>query len=120
HRYTSPTPYSIETWFRTTSTGGGRLVGYGSNIGTAQGHTSSVSDKLLYLTDNGRLAFGVQVGSTNSRPTLTSSTSFNDGQWHHAVATQGPGGMALYVDGTRIAANTAAGNRSYNGYWRVG
>ncbi|MFD5905550.1 DNRLRE domain-containing protein [Streptomyces microflavus] len=120
HRYTSPTPYSIETWFRTTSTGGGRLVGYGSNIGTAQGHTSSVSDKLLYLTDNGRLAFGVQVGSTNSLPTLTSSTSFNDGQWHHAVATQGPGGMALYVDGARVAANTAAGNRSYNGYWRVG
>ncbi|MET9976373.1 DNRLRE domain-containing protein [Streptomyces microflavus] len=120
HRYTSPTPYSIETWFRTTSTSGGRLVGYGNNIGTAQGHTSSVSDKLLYLTDNGRLAFGVQVGSTNSRPTLTSSASFNDGQWHHAVATQGPGGMALYVDGVRVAANTAAGNRSYNGYWRVG
>ncbi|MEE4425563.1 LamG domain-containing protein, partial [Streptomyces sp. DSM 41528] len=39
HRYTSPTPYSIETWFRTTSTSGGRIVGFGNNIGTAQGHT---------------------------------------------------------------------------------
>ncbi|MFJ3434787.1 LamG-like jellyroll fold domain-containing protein [Streptomyces cyaneofuscatus] len=120
HRYVSPTPYSVETWFRTTSTSGGRIVGFGNRIGTAQGHTSSISDKLLYLTDNGRLAFGVQVGSTNSRPTLTSSGSFNDGRWHHAVATQGPGGMALYVDGVRVAANTTAGNRSYNGYWRVG
>ncbi|MYR92481.1 MULTISPECIES: LamG-like jellyroll fold domain-containing protein [unclassified Streptomyces] len=120
HRYTSPTPYSIETWFRTTSTSGGRIVGFGNNIGTAQGHTSSVSDKLLHLTNNGRLAFGVQAGSTNSRPTLTSSGSFNDGRWHHAVATQGPGGMALYVDGVRVASNTTAGNRSYNGYWRVG
>ncbi|PCG83713.1 hypothetical protein CIB93_23160 [Streptomyces sp. WZ.A104] len=120
HHYTSPTPYSIETWFRTTSTSGGRLVGFGNNIGRAQGRTSSISDKLLYLTDNGRLAFGVQVGSTNSRPTLTSSASYHDGQWHHAVATQGPGGMTLYVDGVRVASNTTAGNRSYNGYWRVG
>ncbi|MFE2294916.1 LamG-like jellyroll fold domain-containing protein [Streptomyces sp. NPDC059452] len=120
HRYTSPTPYSVETWFRTTSTRGGRIVGFGNNIGTAQGHTSSISDKLLYLTDNGRLAFGVQVGSTNSRPTLTGPASYNDGRWHHAVATQGPGGMTLYVDGVRVASNTTAGNRSYNGYWRVG
>lgn len=120
HRYTSPTPYSVETWFRTTSASGGRIVGFGNNIGTAEGHTSSTSDKLLYLTDNGRLAFGVQVGSTSSRPTLTSSRSYNDGRWHHAVATQGPGGMALYVDGVRVGSNTTAGNRSYNGYWRVG
>ncbi|MFD7863063.1 DNRLRE domain-containing protein [Streptomyces sp. NPDC059783] len=120
HHYTSPSPYSIETWFRTATTRGGRLVGYGNNIGTAQGHTSSISDKILYLTDTGRLAFGVQTGSTASRPTLTSAASYNDDVWHHAVATQGPAGMRLYVDGVQVAANTTAGNRSYNGYWRVG
>ncbi|MGW2652249.1 LamG-like jellyroll fold domain-containing protein [Streptomyces sp. NPDC001478] len=118
HHYTSPSPYSIETWFRTATTRGGRLVGYGNNIGTAQGHTSSISDKILYLTDDGRLAFGVQTGST--RPTLTSAASYNDDVWHHAVATQGPAGMRLYVDGAQVAANTTTGNRSYNGYWRVG
>ncbi|MFD9543105.1 DNRLRE domain-containing protein [Streptomyces sp. NPDC060022] len=120
HRYTSPTPYSIETWFRTTSTTGGRIIGYGSNIGTAQGHTSSISDKLLYLTDNGRLAFGVQSGNSSTRPTITTTGTYNDGSWHHAVATQGPSGMVLYVDGAAVGTNAATGNRSYNGYWRVG
>ncbi|MCX4774604.1 LamG-like jellyroll fold domain-containing protein [Streptomyces sp. NBC_01285] len=120
HHYTSPTPYSIETWFRTDTGRGGRIVGYGNNIGSAQGHTSGISDKLLYLTDNGRLAFGVQVGSTSSRPTVTSAASYNDNAWHHAVATQGPSGMRLYVDGASVGSNATAGNRSYNGYWRVG
>ncbi|MFD4689385.1 DNRLRE domain-containing protein [Streptomyces sp. NPDC058463] len=120
HRYTSPTPYSIETWFRTTSTTGGRIIGYGSNIGTAQGQTSGISDKLLYLTDNGRLAFGVQSGNSSTRPTVTTAGTYNDGSWHHAVATQGPSGMVLYVDGAAVGTNGATGNRSYNGYWRVG
>ncbi|MFG3137556.1 LamG-like jellyroll fold domain-containing protein [Streptomyces sp. NPDC048211] len=120
HHYTSPAPYSIETWFRTGTARGGRIVGYGSNIGTAQGHTSGISDKLLYLTDNGRLAFGVQVGSSSSRPTITSAASFNDNVWHHVVATQGASGMRLYVDGVQVGTNAATGNRSYNGYWRVG
>ncbi|MYQ36887.1 Concanavalin A-like lectin/glucanases superfamily protein [Streptomyces sp. LamerLS-316] len=118
HHHTSPAPYSVETWFRTTSTRGGRIVGFGNNIGTAAGHTSSISDKLVYLTDGGRLAFGVQSG--NSRPTITSAGAYNDGAWHHAVATQGPAGMVLYVDGTAVGTNAATGNRSYNGYWRVG
>ncbi|MEV6263166.1 LamG-like jellyroll fold domain-containing protein [Streptomyces sp. NPDC051784] len=118
HHYTSPAPYSVETWFRTTTTRGGRIIGYGNNIGTERGHTSSISDKLVYLTDDGRLAFGVQSGS--SRPTVTSAGSYNDGDWHHVVATQGPSGMALYVDGEPVGTNPAAGNRSYNGYWRVG
>ncbi|WP_328629019.1 DNRLRE domain-containing protein [Streptomyces sp. NBC_00353] len=120
HHYTSPTPYSIETWFRTNTTTGGRIVGYGNNIGTAQGQTSSISDKLVYMTNDGRLAFGVQVGSTSSRPTLTTTASYNDNAWHHVVATQGPSGMRLYVDGVAVGSNTTAGNRSYNGFWRVG
>ncbi|GHB19559.1 DNRLRE domain-containing protein [Streptomyces clavifer] len=120
HHYTSPTPYSVETWFRTTSTAGGRIVGFGNNIGTARGHTSSVSDKLVYLTSNGRLAFGVQTGSSSARPTVTTTDTYNDGDWHHVVATQGPSGMVLYVDGAAAGTNPATGNRSYNGYWRVG
>lgn len=118
HHYTSPTPYSVETWFRTASSSGGRIVGYGNNIGTERGHTSGISDKLLHLTDDGRLAFGVQSGST--RPTVTSAVPYNGGAWHHAVATQGPSGMVLYVDGEAVGTHQATGSRSYNGYWRVG
>ncbi|WP_327267943.1 DNRLRE domain-containing protein [Streptomyces sp. NBC_01218] len=118
HHYASPSPYSVETWFRTTSTTGGRIIGYGNNIGTAQGHTSGISDKIVYLTDDGRLAFGVQSGA--SRPTITTTGSYDDGVWHHVVATQGSGGMVLYVDGEAAGADPATGSRSYDGYWRVG
>ncbi|WP_328718819.1 DNRLRE domain-containing protein [Streptomyces sp. NBC_00247] len=120
HHSTSPSPYSVETWFRTTSTTGGRIIGFGNNIGVDTGHTSTVSDKIVYLTGDGRLAFGVQTGSSNVRPTITTAGSFNDGAWHHMVATQGPAGMVLYVDGTVAGTNAATGNRSYDGYWRVG
>ncbi|MCX5400426.1 LamG-like jellyroll fold domain-containing protein [Streptomyces sp. NBC_00102] len=120
HHLTSPSPYSVETWFRTTSTTGGRIIGFGNNIGVDTGHTSTISDKIVYLTDNGRLAFGVQTGSSSTRPTITTTGSFNDGAWHHVVATQGPAGMVLYVDGAVAGTNAATGNRSYDGYWRVG
>ncbi|WP_363325573.1 LamG-like jellyroll fold domain-containing protein [uncultured Streptomyces sp.] len=120
HHYTAPSPYSVETWFRTTSTTGGRIIGYGSNIGTAQGQTSTVADKLVDLTDDGRLTFGVQVGNSPDRPTITTTGSYNDGAWHHVVATQGADGMALYVDGEPAGTDPATGGRSYNGFWRVG
>ena len=41
-------------------------------------------------------------------------------QWHQVVATQGPGGMALYIDGVRVATNTTTGAQAYQGYWRIG
>ena len=36
------------------------------------------------------------------------------------VATQGPSGMALYVDDNLVGTNAQANNQGYNGYWRVG
>jgi hypothetical protein len=37
------------------------------------------------------------------------------------VATQGPGGMRLYVDGALRSSNaTVTSSRNYQGYWRVG
>lgn len=111
----SPTTYTLETWFRTTTTTGGKLISFGDEQATP----SERNDKSVYLTDSGKLAFGVQTAST-TRVVLFSRPGLNDGAWHHVAATQGPNGMALYVDGTRVARNTVTANYPYTGYWRVG
>ncbi|UOX99769.1 PKD domain-containing protein [Blastococcus sp. PRF04-17] len=111
----APSEFSVEAWFRTTSTGGGKIVGFGnSNTGT-----SSVYDRHVYMDTSGRVLFGVT--ETNQRRVIQSGTGLNDGNWHHVVATLSNAGMMLYVDGVRVAtrASTTVGP-NYYGYWRVG
>jgi hypothetical protein len=55
------------------------------------------------MTNDGRLLFGVNPGT---KVTLSSAAGLNNGQWHQVVATQGPAGMALYIDGARVATYT--------------
>ena len=111
--FANPTTYSEELWFRTTTTNGGKLIGFG-NAATG---TSSNYDRHVYMENDGRLTFGVWTGSTN---TITSSASYNDGAWHYMVATQSAAGMALYVDGALVGTNPQTAAQSYTGYWRVG
>jgi hypothetical protein len=108
-----PTNLSIETWFRTTSGSGGKLVGAGNKYQL----TSSQYDRHLYMTDSGRLVFGAYSGGTH---TVSTSGAYNDGAWHHVVATLGSGGMRLYVDGLlRDTGSTTSGEDKAD-YWRVG
>jgi hypothetical protein len=120
-RKPAPTTYSEELWFKTATTRGGKLIGYGNKAmvnGTATTSPNSTRyDRHVYLTNAGKLVFGTQ-GS--SRATLTSTASYNNNAWHHVVATQGPSGMVLYVDGKKVASNTVTSAMAINGYWRVG
>ncbi|QTE28895.1 LamG-like jellyroll fold domain-containing protein [Pengzhenrongella sicca] len=105
---------SVEAWIRTTSTAGGKIVGFG-NSSTGN---SSTYDRHVYLNPNGRLTFGVYPNAVRA---ITTPSSYNDGQWHHVVATLGTAGMRLYVDGVLAAERTdttSAGQ--YTGYWRIG
>ncbi|MEV6263165.1 LamG domain-containing protein [Streptomyces sp. NPDC051784] len=112
--HTQPTRFSVETWIKTTTTRGGKIIGFG-NL-TMQNSTKY--DKQVYMANNGRLVFGVYSGGYR---TVTTTGAYNDGQWHHVVATQGTGGMALYVDGQLRASNALyTSNENYPGYWRVG
>ncbi len=106
--------YSAETWFRTTSSSGGRIFGFGSS----QNGSSSATDRNVYLTDTGRIRFGTVFNGVEA--TLVSPTGYRDGAWHHVVATQGASGMALYVDGARVANNGVAINSTFSGFWRIG
>ncbi|MEU2250486.1 LamG domain-containing protein [Streptomyces sp. NPDC019224] len=106
--------YSVETWIRTTTTRGGKIIGFGSNTLELSGKY----DKHVYMLNNGRLTFGTSNGGGQ---TVSTTGAYNDGAWHHVVATQGSGGMALYVDGQLRASNSRyTKNASYTGYWRVG
>jgi PKD repeat protein len=111
--YTNPTVYSQESWFKTTTTSGGKIMGFGNS----QTGTSSSYDRHVYMQDDGKLVFGAYTGQLN---TVTSDTAYNDGKWHQAVATQGADGMRLYVDGALVGTNPNTGAEDYTGYWRVG
>ena len=52
----APQIFSIETWFKTTTTLGGKLIGFGS----AAGGNSTAYDRHIYLNNLGRLTFGRQ------------------------------------------------------------
>ncbi len=50
-----PDVFSVETWFRTTTTSGGKIVGFGNtNTGTSTNY-----DRHIYMEPNGRITFGV-------------------------------------------------------------
>ena len=117
---------SVEAWIRTTSTQGGRILGFGNSATGTSANTTS--DRELYLTNNGRVTFGVYtrpegpgVSSTRQRRTVESAAGLNNGQWHHVVGTLDSTGMRLYVDGALAATRTDTNSgHGYNGYWRVG
>ncbi|MGY1807632.1 LamG-like jellyroll fold domain-containing protein [Blastococcus sp. SYSU D00669] len=114
--YANPQTFSVQIWFSTTTTRGGKLIGFGTGTG---GAVSSNYDRHVYMTDDGRLVFGVYNGGYS---TATTTSAYNDGRWHLATATfSGSAGMTLYVDGVQAARN-AAGTVAENttGYWRIG
>lgn len=111
--FTNPTVYAEELWFKTDTTTGGKLIGFGSS---ATGSSSSY-DRHVYMFNDGRLSFGAYTGVTN---VVNSTKSYNDNKWHHLVAQQSSAGMQLYVDTELVGSNSVTGAQNYTGYWRIG
>jgi len=112
----APTQWSAELWLRTTSSTGGKVIGFENS--QAGNGTSTGTDKHIYMSTNGRLHVG--VFSSNQNRVISSTAAYNDGQWHHVVATQGADGLRLYVDGQQVASTTYTTSRTAAGWWRVG
>jgi hypothetical protein len=120
--YWNPQNFMLDFWFKTSPgySSGGKIIGFGNQ----QSGISSAYDRHVYMTNAGRLIFGVWEGV----PVLVqSAASYNDGDWHHAVASiDSTNGMALYVDGVKVASHAVDSNGNYGraefsgGYWRVG
>ncbi|MFJ6549394.1 PKD domain-containing protein [Microbacterium sp. NPDC091676] len=110
----APTTYSAEMWFQTSTTTGGLLFDFESSAaGFSRNH-----DRNVYLSNDGRLNFGVYDGGTR---VITTKAAYNDDKWHHVVASVSPEGMKLFVDGQlndQITGVTKG--QDYQGFWKIG
>jgi PKD repeat protein len=111
-----PDVFTLEAWFRTTATTGGKIVGRGNR----NDRNSSKADRQLYLDNAGHVLFGVKPNAT--RQVVTSPATYNDGRWHQAAASLSPAGMRLYVDGALVGqrSDVTVGEHLALGYWRIG
>ncbi len=109
-----PTVFTVEAWIRTSSTTGGRILGFGDRNGSTN---STKIDRQLYLAPTGTVYFGIGTAKT----TVASTAALNDNAWHHVVGTYATGtnGMRLYVDGV-LQGQTKATTQAFTGYWRAG
>lgn len=57
------------------------------------------------MTDGGRLVFALHDSDTTS---ISSTSSYDDGKWHHVAATLGASGMRLYVEGEVIDSGSSS------------
>jgi hypothetical protein len=106
--------FAIEAWIKTTSTSGGTIMSFG-DAGTGD---STVSDRDIYMDAAGRISFGT---GANGYTGVKSSASFNDGRWHHVVASLDRKSMALHVDGVTVGSRSDyVSARDFVGYWRIG
>ena len=113
---TAPDTFTSQVWIRTTTTSGGRVLGFGDLQNGNSGHR----DRHLYLDNSGRIHFGVKA-QNNALRTVNSPLAYRDGQWHMVTATMGSTGMRLYVDGVQVASRTdTTEGEAYLGYWRLG
>lgn len=120
--------FTAEVWFRTPTTLGGSILSLGDTnfVATTLVATpitlSGRKDHQIFMLANGRLSFALYKGGANLQ--VTSTASFNDNVWHHAVATVSPtAGSALYVDGALIGTSPTATSGDIDGivsYLRVG
>jgi hypothetical protein len=110
---TSPNPFTISLWFKTSSNG--RLAGFVNG----QTFREAGYSRYLYVGTDGKLYFSLYTGS--STVSINSSATYNDGAWHYVAASLSSGGMSLSVDGTQVATNASQTTaQAATGYWALG
>lgn len=107
-----PQYFSIECIIETSTTSGGKIVGFGNS----QTGLSTVYDRHVWIDDNGYVWFGTYTSQTN---TISSLNPLNDSVHHHIVASLTADGMLLYVDGLLQSTNPTTTGQTYTGYWRI-
>ncbi len=115
--FTSPGPtnFTLSVWFKTTTSSGGKLIGYGNS----QTGSSASYDRHIYMNNSGQIYFGVYPSAVR---TINSASTYRDGNWHHAVASlSSTAGMKLFINGSQVAADAATTTaQAYAGYFRIG
>lgn len=105
-------PFSLSAWVNLgTNTGEPRQIIGQHNCGTPNGY--------ILLVENGKLGFWMSVSGTWFP--LTTTETYNDGKWHHVVATYDVTYQRLYVDGVlKGSMLTAYNNPAYGAPVKIG
>lgn len=91
------TNFTHEFWFKTTDLNGTMFT---ATVGTS--NAPSGWDRSIYI-DNGKVSAYIWVGAPS---VLSTTASFNDGNWHHVAHVLDATGSKLYVDSNLEASNT--------------
>lgn len=98
--------YSVEVWFKSTSTTAGVYFATRDNAVTGTkiwglGFNNTAGDgKVVFVTWS-------SVSGSLFQPLYSTTAGFNDGAWHHVVAVKSGNMVLLYVDGVLENSSTA-------------
>jgi hypothetical protein len=112
----APKQLEMSLWFKTTTTAGGRLIGFSDS----QNGISYVNhDRDLLMQPDGSLRFVYY--NESSSVTLYASNKYNDGNWHCiTVDFHETTGANLYVDNSLVDWSDLGDIIVYPGYWVIG
>jgi Concanavalin A-like lectin/glucanases superfamily/Domain of unknown function (DUF2341) len=124
--FTNPNVYTYGGWIKTTTAAGGRIFDF-TNRDTST--ATNFWDRLIHMKMDGTVINGVypptvpgtRMPTEGTYKILRGSAPLNDGQWHHVAARLSGKGQALFVDGVKVAEDTATVEaENINGFWRLG
>jgi hypothetical protein len=111
------TAYSIMSIFNLTDVSPLNVPLISFNVNQSPvGAPDGASDRALYIDSSG----GFDFYFYNGRALSLTAGPLAGGAWHMAVATLGPAGTFLYLDGEEVASSVNTGDVAYDGYWIVG
>ena len=104
--------FCVMIWFKTTASGSEQFFRKGipsSDRGAFEGYVTAVGGA-------GKIRFVIKDDDNSSNTVLNSAEAgWNDGKWHHYVATKSNDNMTLYIDGTMN--NNVKTDVSHNMTW---
>lgn len=109
-QYTNPQSFSVNVWFKTSSTAGRKLIGFSY----PQSGASSEYDRHFYVNTSGALIWGIWTGN----PTVANCGNVADNQWRYASVSCATGVSTLFLNGQQVG-TLAATPANYAGYWRI-
>lgn len=96
--YFADAVFTVDFWFNTTQTTPGMIFYQGDNSGNASSISIMIGLKITGA-NTGKMEFVADYGAYPSHHLITSSSTVNDGAWHHCACLREETVFRLYIDG---------------------